>query len=193
MGQCAAGPLPPKRIIPRKWITPSEQVVKTCQDLPKIAPEIFPPVFGSFDQCFTVAAPGESRDSRHVAQSTLNMKRTHPFPATTPSRTSTAGRVAIGAGTYRVLATLEHGSGTYRVLADLIVGDNEAQLRLFRFTLPRQDEWFSERKVNLLVSHPEIVPLVENIGDAEYVLRDPMRLDEVDAAAVFGEGGPPIG
>jgi hypothetical protein len=135
---------------------------------------------------------GRSRNDRGVAQSTLNMKQTLPFLAAAPGRATRVGRVSLAEGSYRVLASLEFGASMYRVLADLIVTDQGAQLRLYRFELPGQDEWFSERKLNLTVPNPEIVPLVENIGDAEYVLREPVRLDGTDAAAVFGDAGPPV-
>jgi hypothetical protein len=179
------------RIFQCDRITAGKEVARSCQAYPKNAPEIFPAGFGNMERCFAVAALRVRPDDPHVGQSTLNIKRTLPFLATAPGRRSSVETVSIAEGTYRVLATLEYGARTYRVLADLILTDQDARLRLYRFELPGQDEWFAERKLNLSLSNPEVVPLAENIGDAEFILQEPVHLDDTDAAAVFGETGPP--
>jgi len=140
---------------------------------------------------FRCGAAEVRRNDPHVGHSTLNIEQTLPFLAAAPGRRSSVERISIADGTHRVLATLECGARTYRVLADLIVTGQDAHLRLYRFELPSQDEWFAERKLNLSLSNPEIVPLTENIGDAEFVLREPVHLDDTDVAALFGEAGPP--
>ncbi|MGH7956293.1 MAG: hypothetical protein ACREH8_04690 [Opitutaceae bacterium] len=119
------------------------------------------------------------------------MNRTLPFPAADPTRGIDAEKSSVADGTYRVLATLECGARSYRVFADLIASGGNAQLRIFRFELPGQNEWFAERKINIPISRPEIAPLPHKISGAEFVLCTPVRLDEAQGAAFFGEGGLP--
>ena len=93
---------------------------------------------------------------------------------------------------YRVLATIDTGVTSYRVFADLHVGEGTAELRLYRFEIPQQDEWFAERKVNLPVAWPELAPLEQELNGAEFVLITPVFLDEAKAVALFGAAGPPV-
>lgn len=103
-----------------------------------------------------------------------------------------AGRYSPEDGTYRVLATIDTGANSYRVFADLNVGDGTAELRLYRFEIPQQDEWFAERKISVPVPWPELAPLEQELNGAEFVLITPVTLDEAKATALFGASGPPI-
>ena len=121
------------------------------------------------------------------------MKKTLPFRVTEHSRVfHSAGRHSPEDGTYRVLATIDTGLNSYRVFADLHVCDGMAELRLYRFEIPQQDEWFAERKVSLPVAWPELAPLEQHVNGAEFVLVTPVTLDEAKAVALFGVSGPPI-
>jgi hypothetical protein len=103
-----------------------------------------------------------------------------------------AGRHSPENGTYRVLATIDTGENSYRVFGDLHVDDGTAELRLYRFEIPHQDEWFAERKINLPVAWPELAPLEQEVNGAEFVLVTPVTLDEAKATALFGASGPPV-
>ena len=131
------------------------------------------------------------RNPWRVADSKLN--RTLPFLAgERAARVIGPGESAPEDGTYRVLASLVAGEKTYRVFGDLKVERGHAVLRFFRFEQPGQDEWFTERKVNLPVPRPEIARLEHPVADAKYVLCSPVRLDESKAESVFGGSGPPF-
>lgn len=102
----------------------------------------------------------------------------------------------VGKGTpsdrkHAVLATLCVGEETYRLFADLIVTAESAYLRLHRFDLPSGDDWLAERKINIPVAEPDIVPLETKLGSADFVLSAPIWLDEATARALFGRWGPP--
>jgi hypothetical protein len=100
-------------------------------------------------------------------------------------------RDAIPDGEYKVLATLVAGERSYRIFADLLVESGDAVLELHRFDHISGDEWFVERKISLPLRDPEIVPLPTKLAGASFKLAEPVRLDEVKAAVVFGPAGPP--
>jgi len=128
-----------------------------------------------------------------VAEEKVKVNKTLSFRVTEHSRVfHSAGRHSPEDGTYRVLATIEIGTKSYRVFADLHVGDGTAELRMYRFEIPQQDEWFAERKINIPVPWPELAPLEQELNGAEFVLITPVTLDEAKAAALFGGGGQPV-
>lgn len=94
-------------------------------------------------------------------------------------------------GTYRVLATLIVGMESYRVFADMIVSAESAYLRFHRFDLPNGDDWTAERKISVPVIQPDIAPLEKKLGDVEFILCFPVRLEEIKAKSIFGFWGPP--
>ena len=121
------------------------------------------------------------------------VNKTLPFRVTDhPRVVRSPGRHSPENGVYRVLATIDTGVTSYRVFADLHVGEGTAELRLYRFEIPQQDEWFAERKVNLPVAWPELAPLEQELNGAEFVLITPVFLDEAKAVALFGAAGPPV-
>jgi hypothetical protein len=94
-------------------------------------------------------------------------------------------------GTYRVLATLIVDEESYRVFADMIVSAESAYIRFHRFDLPNADDWMAERKISVPVIQPDIAPLEKKLGDVEFILCFPVRLDEMNAKSIFGRWGPP--
>ena len=129
----------------------------------------------------------------HYAVAESKVSKTLSFRVTEHSRVfHSAGRHSPEDGTYRVIATIDTGVDTYRVFADLHVRDGMAELRMYRFEIPQQDEWFAERKITLSVPWPELAPLEQEVNGAEFVLITPVTLDEARAAALFGASGPPI-
>jgi hypothetical protein len=94
-------------------------------------------------------------------------------------------------GTYRVLATLIVGEESYRVFADMIVSAESNYLRFHRFDLPNGDDWMAERKISIPVIQSDIAPLEKKLGDVEFILCFPVRLDETKTKDVFGCWGPP--
>ena len=121
----------------------------------------------------------------------METNKTMSFHAT-QSRIVTSEKPVPADGTYRVLATLDYRGSSYRVFADLNVDDGAAHLRVFRFEVPQQDEWFAERKINLPVVWTDLAPLEQEVNGAEFVLRAPVRIDEDTAIALFGPSGPPV-
>lgn len=91
-------------------------------------------------------------------------------------------------GTHRVLATLIVGEESYRVFADLIVTAGNAHLRLHCFDTTNGDERGVERKINISLTQPEVVPLEPRLSGAGFVLSAGVRLDDAKAAAIFGRG-----
>jgi hypothetical protein len=128
-------------------------------------------------------------DSRDVAD--FRSSKSLPFPVAERSRPASQSTPQQKEGTYRVLATLVVGEESYRVFADMIVSAESAYLRLHRFDLPNGDDWFVERKFNIPVIQPDIVPLEKKLNDVEFILCFPVRLDETRAKAFFGRWGPP--
>lgn len=118
------------------------------------------------------------------------MNDTIPYLAHNRPPTVVEERETIGDGTYSVLATLEFEDKAYRLFADLIVKNAEAQLRMHRFNGANADEWFTEHKIQIVVSRPELAPIVNIVG-AEFILCTPVQLNETKAAIVFGPSGPP--
>lgn len=112
-----------------------------------------------------------------------------PFIPT--ERSPSGGKGTPGNRKSTVLATLCVGEETYRLFADLVVTAESAYLRLHRFDLPSGDDWLAERKVNIPVAEPDIVPLETKLGSVEFVLLAPVWLDEATARAFFGRSGPP--
>jgi hypothetical protein len=162
-----------------------------------IAWEMFPSGFRNLPGRFSFARVANEFPVCVVAEPKTQMdqrSRTIPFRATDESRITDWDRqlTSLADGTYRVLATLDADGRVYRVFADLNVSDGSAQLRLFRFELPQADEWFAERKLTLSVARPEIRRLEQKIGDAEFVLCSPVRLDAAECEALFGPSGPPV-
>lgn len=153
--------------------------------------EIFPPVIRKLlrdSRSRTLA-----REWHDSAVAELIVNKSLPFRVTEHSRVlRSADRHSPADGTYRVLATIDNGTNSYRVFADLHVGDGTAELRLYRFEIPQQDEWFAERKVSLPVPWPELAPLEQAVNGAEFVLITPVTLDESKATALFGPSGPPV-
>jgi hypothetical protein len=153
--------------------------------------EIFPPIIRKMLRDSRSREFAKRRQDSAVSESIVN--KTLPFRVTEHPRVfHSAGRHSPENGIYRVLATIDTGENSYRVFGDLHVGDGTAELRLYRFEIPHQDEWFAERKVNLPVPWPELAPLEQELNGAEFVLITPVTLDEAKASALFGASGPPV-
>jgi hypothetical protein len=120
------------------------------------------------------------------------MSRSLPFLASERSRAAGVGAAPVSDGSYKVLATLVAGAKSYRILAEMVVEDEKACLRFYRFDVPPRDEWFAERKINLPIARPEIAPLKQHVAGAEFVLCAAVCLEESEVEEIFGASGPPV-
>lgn len=116
---------------------------------------------------------------------------TMPFRAPESSRVIGRERHTVADGTYKVLATLQSGERSYRVAGELLVLGEGAQLRMYRFHVADHGEWVAERKIILPLAYPEIAAAEQPTKDFDFVLCDPVALDEATAATMFGPLGPP--
>jgi hypothetical protein len=151
--------------------------------------ESFPRFFRVLPRHVGIARPPAEKDHSRMVDSMRN--GTAAFRDLEESGSIGRERQPLANGTYKVLATLQCGEQSYRVAGELQVHGETAQLRTHRFHVPNQDEWLADRKIVLPLAYPEVAPAERPARDFDFVLCDPVALDEATAATLFGPTGPP--
>jgi hypothetical protein len=90
--------------------------------------------------------------------------------------------MALNDGTYKVLAFLNYPDGTQGVVADLFVSRGKAQLVFEWHVTPQGDK----PKTAVCVERDELDHFAPSQWGADFLLRNPIWLDEEKATLVFG-------